>query len=361
MDLFGNLYLTQTERILVGVRPLDEDGLFTSYTLHSTPDDPTVDDFQSFENFDITTLFMEGDLAELFPFLDKEDKRGLDVYFGVGRQPIAFQDGMLINENAMDMVGLTRANMKIGSLVNARVTGVYGWGQIGRHGGGGNPLDETAQLFGMFWEIDRRAATWEIDAIYVTGDPVSGDGIYAGFGDIRRIGKYNNTFRVLASFPAGDETPFNQQGVLIHNQLSWTPHHNHNLWYVSTFVGIDRFRSAARGPAAGGPAGATGILFAAPGVGRLGAPLGNEVDNSVGGSIGHQMFLANTRQQVIFEVGGRYRLNDDAINSTSGGGGVRYQIAMGRRFVLAFDGFGIYDNDFEEINFGGRTELVLKF
>ncbi|NNM34996.1 MAG: hypothetical protein HKO53_18100 [Gemmatimonadetes bacterium] len=360
-DLFGNLYLTQTERVLIGFRPLDEDGQFTGYTLRARPTEFAAEEFNSFENFNITTLFMEGDIAELFPFLDPEDRRGFDVYFGVGRQPVAFQDGLLINDNALDMVGLTRANMKIGSLVNARVTAAFGWGEISRHGGGGNIEDENAKLFGMFWEIDRRKATWEVDAVYVSGDDVTGDGIYVGFGDIRRIGKYNNALRVLASFPTGDETAFNQQGVLIHNQLSWTPYHNHNLWYVNTFAGINHFRSAARGPSNGGPVGTLGILFAAPGIGRLGAPLGNQVDQSVGGAVGYQAFLADTRQQVVLEVGGRYRLSDEALNTNSVGGGLRYQAAMGRRFVFQVDGFGIWDNDFEEVNFGGRTELLLRF
>ena len=359
LDLFGNLYLTQTERVLIGFRPLDEDGNFTGYTFRPTAG-PDEEEFNSFENFNITTLFMEGDIAELFPFLDPQDRRGFDVYFGVGRQPVAFQDGLLINDNALDMVGLTRANMKIGSLVNARVTAAFGWGEISRHGLGPEP-DDNAKLFGMFWEIDRRKATWEIDAIYVASDEVGGDGVYVGFGDIRRIGKYNNTFRVLASFPTGEETLANQQGVLIHNQLSWTPYHNHNLWYVNMFAGINHFRSAARGPANGGPVGQLGVLFAAPGIGRLGAPLGNEVDQSLGGAVGYQAFLADTRQQVVLEVGGRYRLSDEALNTNSVGGGLRYQAAMGRRFVFQLDGFGIWDNDFEEVNFGGRTELVLKF
>ncbi len=362
LDLFGNLYLTQTERILIGFRPLDQAGNFTGYTFRARPSEFAAEEFQSFENFTVTTLFMEGDIAELFPFLDREDSRGMDIYFGVGRQPISFQDGMLINEDQLDMVGLTRANMRIGSLVNARVTAIYGWGQLNRHAvGEGNFRDESARLFGMFWEVDRRRSTIEFDVAYVSADEITGSGVYAGIGDTRRIGKYSNTLRVLASFPVGEETPYNSQGVLIHNQFSWTPYHNYNLWYINTFLGIGSFRSAARGPSAGGPGGRTGILYAAPGIGRIGASLGNEVDESVGASIGYQAFFAGTRQQLVFEVGGRYRLSDEALNTNSGGVGVRYQIALGRRLVFVLDGFGIYDDDFAESNFGGRTELVIKF
>ncbi|MGI9626046.1 MAG: hypothetical protein ACR2QM_04360 [Longimicrobiales bacterium] len=362
LDLFGNLYLTQTERILIGFRPLDQGGQFTGYTLRSNISEIEAENFESFENIDITTLFMEGDIAELFPFLDPDDSRGMDVYFGVGRQPVAFQDGMLINDNALDMVGLTRANMKIGNLVNTRVTAAFGWGALNRDDPGrGNFADPSAKLFGLFAEIDRRKSTLEIDFAFVSAADSTGSGIFGGIGDTRRIGKYSNTLRILGSAPTGDETPFMQSGVLIHNQLSWTPKHNHNLWYVNTFAGFGHFRSAARGPANGGPLGRTGILFASPGIGRLPAPLGNTADQSVGGSLGYQAFLADDRQQVVLEVGGRYRLNNEAFNTSSSGGAIRYQAALGQRFVFVLDGFGIFDQDVEEMNLGARTELVLKF
>ena len=150
-DLFGNLYLTQTERVLIGFRPLDEGGRFTSYTLSSDPELPEgVDSFQDELNFGIRTLFFEGDLGEIFPNLDFDDSGGLDLGFSVGRQPLSFQDGMLLNEDAIDAVGLTRANMKLGGLVNVRVTGLVAWGDIDRPGALGNMGDKSATLVGLF-------------------------------------------------------------------------------------------------------------------------------------------------------------------------------------------------------------------
>jgi hypothetical protein len=360
-DLFGNLYLTQTERVIIGLRPLDRDGRFTGYTFTDPPvnEEGEEEPFQSELNAVVSTLFFEGDFAELFPNLDKDDSGGLDVYFSVGRQPLEFGDGMLMNEDLLDMIGLTRANMKIGSVVNTRVTGVFGWGQITRHGGATNVRDDEASLFGLFSELDLRSSTMQFDAAYVTGSDSTGSGIYAGFGDIRRFGRFNNTLRVLASFPIGDETRFNTQGVLIHNQFSWTSHHSHNFWYVGAFAGLEGFRSAARGPSAGGPAGATGVLFASPGIGRVGAPLGNQVDDAAGGSIGRQLFFAETRQQLLLEVGGRARIKDDAPGTDLAGLGARYQAAIGRRLLFVLEGSGAYDF----VNSGsavfGRVELVL--
>ena len=56
--------------------------------------------------------------------------------------------------------------------------------------------------------------------------------------------------------------------------------------------------------------GRTGILFAAVGLGRYGAALGNRADNAVGGSLGYQMFFKRTRQQLIVELGGRKHTNN---------------------------------------------------
>ena len=359
LDLFGNLYLTQTERVVVGFRPVDQDGSFTGVTFRSPDPESLPEEFSSELNGDLETLFFEGDLGEIFPNFDKDDNSGWDVYFSVGRQPLAFQDGMLLNENSMDMVGLTRANVPMG--VSTRITGVAGWGGVSRRGDGESFEDLDASLFGLFTEIDFRSTTLELDAVYVRS-VTGGDGVYVALGDTRRFGSFNNTLRVMGSFPAGEETAYNRSGGLLHNQFSWTPHHNHNFWYVSSFVGFGEFRSAARGPEAGGPLGRTGVLFAAPGIGHIGAPLGNDTDDAVGGAVGYQMFFGHTRQQLIAEVGGRgrYRNAIGMGREDMAGVGLRFQAAAGRRFVFVIDGVASRDFDTQENLILGRLELVLK-
>ncbi|MEP0548758.1 MAG: hypothetical protein ABJF88_17615 [Rhodothermales bacterium] len=387
-DLFGNLYLTPTERIVAGVSPLNQEGRFTSFTLVNEVGGAPVlvngeepDDFQEELNFRINTLFFEGDIAEIFPKIDWDDSSPLDYYLSVGRQPLSFQDGLLINEDALDMVGLTRANMRMGGLINTRAAAVFGWGDVNRHsslGGGfgdcdelfaagaaafGNCMDDSALLFGLFTETDTRKRTIEIDAMYVLADDSTGDGVYAGIGSTQRIGEYNNTFRIVGSYPVGKETVFNQAGVVIHNQFGFTPHHTHNWVYVNLFGGIGQFRSAARGPGAGGPLGQTGLLFAAVGLGRYGAALGNQADESVGGGIGYQMFFGTARrQQLILEAGGRYTYGSgpDIFTQDIAAGAVRYSFAVGRRGTIILDGFGAYDLNASQPNFGTRVELAIQ-
>ncbi len=366
-DLFGNLYLTQTERILVGFRPLDRDGRFTSYTFRSPtgfegPDGETQGNFEEELNFYVRTLFFEGDLAELFPTLDWDDSSPLDYYISVGRQPLSFQDGLLINEDAIDMVGLTRANVKLGGLVNTRIAGVFGWGDVHRPTAGPNLEDESALLFGLFTESDSRTRTIELDGLFLLGADSTGNGVHGGLGVTQRIGEYNNTFRVVGSVPVGETTEFNRAGVLVLNQFGFTPHHTHNWAYVNLFGGIGQFRSAARGPATGGPLGQAGLLFSAVGIGRFGAALGNQADKAVGGGVGYQMFFGKTRrQQLVLEAGGRYTYGADVLKQDIAGGTAQFSLAVGRRSTIVLGGFGAYDFNARQPVFGARTELAVRF
>jgi len=375
-DLFGNLYLTPSERVVIGFRPLDQDGRFTRFTLHQDPEpeedsEEFEEDFEDELNFGIRTLFFEGDLGELLPNLDRDDSSIMDIGVSVGRQPLSLQDGLLLNEDAIDMVGLTRANIKAFGTINTRITGLFGWGDIDRPMAGSNLPDDDAMLFGLMTETDTEKRTIQLDVMYVTAEDSvgsAGTGVYAGLGSTRRIGHYNNTFRVVGSFPAGDEGLANSQGVLVHNQFGWTPYHSYNYVYINTFVGINEYRSAVRGPSAGGPLGRTGILYAAVGLGRYGAALTNRSDRAVGGSVGYQMFFAKTRQQLILEGGGTFQYSEPDEDETpefvpqsdAVAGAARYQIAVGRRGVVVLDGFTAYDLDASEITFGGRFEILIK-
>ena len=67
MDLYFNLQLTGTEKILLGLRPFDNNrsDRFTRYTFEGASEDSTNE-----LNTDVETLFFEGDLGSLVPNLD---------------------------------------------------------------------------------------------------------------------------------------------------------------------------------------------------------------------------------------------------------------------------------------------------
>ena len=82
-DFFANLQLTGTEKIVLGIRPLDKNrpGQFSGYTFE--PDDD--DGFDNELNANIRTFFAEGDFGSLFPDLDPVGTSILDFGFTVGR------------------------------------------------------------------------------------------------------------------------------------------------------------------------------------------------------------------------------------------------------------------------------------
>ena len=185
-DVFANLRLTGTERVLIGFRPADEFG-GVGYNFGSTVDNGWQDDF----NGQIETLFFEGELGELFPFLDDDDSGSLDIGFSVGRQDLSIQEGILIGDN-IDVVGVTRNNLRPPGTSNLRITGLFGWNGIHRN----NVEDGSARLLALLTEVDFPFSTITLDAVYTIADDTTGDAFYGGVGAVQRIGQLNTAFRV---------------------------------------------------------------------------------------------------------------------------------------------------------------------
>lgn len=352
LDLFANLQLSGTERVLLGIQPLHDGSKFSGYRWKPDEGKQWVNGF----NGEVSTLFFEGDFGEIFPNLDPKDTGAYDVGFAVGRQPIFFQEGMMFNDT-IDSVAITRDTVMIPNLsVDTRITGLFGWNNINRNN---NLEDDKAYVFGLFTETDFMPTTTNLDFAYVTSDSGNGgDGFYAGASATQRIGKWNTSFRANLSVALGKETDAVSTGGLLFAEISRTLPHSDNVVYGNAFWGIDRYSSAARDELAGGPLGRVGLLFAAVGLGNYGAPLSNRADRVVGGAIGHQWFFNNHRTQFVLEVGGRKGTSDDVPDAAAIGG--RFQQAIGDRFVLQFDAFtSVQDN--RDQGFGARTELQVRF
>jgi hypothetical protein len=365
LDLFANLQLSGTERLVIGFRNLDRDGRFTSYVLEPDPNDPAFpfEDQERFHeelNAEIQTLFFEGEFGEIFPRLDKSDFGRKDIGFSIGRQSLLFQEGMLINDS-VDGIGLTRNTLLPKNTSNFRATLFLGADNIDR----ANVEDESAGLFGLLTSVDFRRSTVDADLVYVTGDDPTGNLVAFGVSSVQRLGKFNTSFRVLGSWAVDDETPFATDGAVLFSEVSWTPHHSFDLIYFTTFWAIDSFVSAARAAATGGPLGRAGVNFAAVGLGNYGAPLSSQATEVAGGAVGYQKFFGVLkRRQLLAELGARIGTSDEVANAAAAT--LRYQMAFGRRLVVVLDGFGGYresvaPGDDDDAIFGGRVELLLKF
>jgi hypothetical protein len=355
-DIFGNLYFTPTERILVGFRPLDDqwqeaDGTNYGYRFQPGSQKGTVNPI----NGELTTLFFEGDFGELFPNLDPKDVKSLDYGFAIGRQPLVAQDGLLVN-STVDMVGVTRSSLFLAGANASHLTVLFGWNDLSQ---GDNVKQDDARIFGVQSAFDYTTFTVEADAFYVSApENASGDGLYAGIGITRRFEYVNSTTRLVTSQALDHQSAAIGTGTLLFQQFSITPPHTDNEVYLDTFFAVDHFTSAGRNPDAGGPLTQTGFLYDSVDLGSYSAALSNQATNTVGTALGYQMYFNHRYNQLILEVGAR--TNTKGPGGSAGAAGAEWQQSIGRHLILQYDGFvGTTEN--RERSYGARTELEVKF
>ena len=346
LDLFVNLSLTGTERILLGFRPLDDAGGFSGYDFGAPGDDA----WRGHGSARIETLFFEGDFGELFPRLDGGDRRPLDLGLAIGRQPLFFQEGLLLADS-VDAFGVTRNTLRPADTSNVRVTGIVGWGDVDRDGGD----DDRVRLAGLFTELDDERSTYDVDLVLVHS-PRGGTSVHAGVSAVQRWGTVNTAVRWLSSAPFDDDGGAGR-GSLLFGELSWTPRGGHDLAYVNGFVAFDQFTPAARDRALGGPLARTGILFEGAGLGRAATALDASAHDAVGLAVGYQKLIDDGRSQLVAELGLRH---DTGGHDTAAAAGVRFQRAIGRRTLVRADGFESWA-EASRARYGGRLELLIKF
>lgn len=354
LDLGVNLQLTATERVVLVLTPLSKDGQFTHYQWRPSSQRGWTEQFNS----DIEQFWFEGDFGELFPALtrgrDPKKERNLEYGFSLGRQPIQFSEGMLIDDT-VDSLGIVRNNLQwFSDASSTRITFLGAWDEIHRSD---NLEDPGAKMLALFGASDFHRTSFELDAAWVDGGRRAGDGLNIGFSATRRIGHWNSSFRVNASWALDQASNAVDDGVLAFAEFSTAPRGTHNVLYINGFVAFDRYTSAARGPTRGGPLARVGLLFDGPGLGRFPSALSSRSTDAIGGAAGYQLFTHAERGNVVMEVGLRY---DDVSASTNVALGLRHQRALGRRWLWQSDAFAV-DGDDRDFGYGIRTELNLAF
>jgi hypothetical protein len=101
-----------------------------------------------------------------------------------------------------------------------------------------------------------------------------------------------------------------------------------------------------------------GILFAATGLGTVGAPISPGGADVIGGSVGYQQLLNGGRSQIIYEAGLRLATDDRDDNTIAVG--ARFRKAIGQRMVLTLDAFAGNDS-IDDTFIGGRVEISWNF
>jgi hypothetical protein len=358
LDLFVNLQLTGTEKLIVGFRPLDRNSFprFTKYLFE--PQEGFRPDFGG----DVRTLFFEGDFGSLFPNLDKKGVKLIDYGFSVGRQIINFQEGILINDT-IDTVGIVRNNLHIiPGFSNVRITGLYAWDSVSRPSRAGfTGRAPEVNLFGLFTQGDAATSTFALDAIYVESDQANSEAFYIGGSAIQRIGKFNTALRVNSSFAMDDETALVGDGTLFSLELSFTPQRSDDVVYLNSFWALGTMTQAAREPIVGGPLASLGINFASPSIGDHLSELSSFANDAVGGALGYQAFWDSHRRNLVLEVAGRLDTEgDDATGFDGVALGAQFQQAIGQRVQLQIDAFVAFQET-QNLASGGRFEILVQF
>ncbi len=354
LDIYGNLSLSGTERLLVGFRPFDHNGNYSGYTFEGAA---PKKGWNNGLNLDPTTLFFEGDFGEIFPRLDPKDKHNLDYGFSIGRQPLLLQDGIMLDDT-VDAIGITRQHLYILGASSARVSALVGLHDVHR---GDRIRDNHAHFYALSSAFDYDVNTFEVDAAYVDGtDNSGGDGMYIGLGQTRRYGHWNSTLRANGSWAMQRNTPAVNSGWLFTHELSRTMSYNADIAYLNTYVGVDNYTSVGRDPTTGGPLGRIGLLNRTVGIGTYGTALSNGSGRSGGASLGYQHFFDPLfYHQLLVEVGVRVPYRASA-GDTTAALGAQYQWGFGRGFIWALGGFGSVAER-GATGFGARTELLRKF
>ncbi len=354
-DIFGNLTLTGTERILVGLSPLTaRNGSKTKHIFQPT------DEFDDELNTHVTTLFFEGELSEMFPKLDWEGRKPLDWEIAFGRQPVLIHDGLLI-QDTMDSVSITRSTVPLPGMQFARLGGIFAWNEISRSN---NIEDDEARLYGLLFAADVDHHTFDFDMVYVDSSEAQGDQFNIALGATQRIILFNThfdtTFRIAGSHATDNDTALADDGVVLFSSIAWAPKTTDpwdNIAYLNLFWAIDTYTSASRG--AGGPLGLTGLLFAGNGLGAF-TPLSNQADESFGGSLGYQIFFSPAlRRNLILEIGGRKDNSPGGFDAF--GIGAKISQAIGHHVFISLDLFGVHQEGARDARYGFRSELNIVF
>ena len=353
LDIYADLNVTPTERILVGLRPLDlQDNAFSGYSFSQPGALNAV-------NARITTLFYEGNLLSLVPSLDDGRDNWLDLDMTVGRQYVTYQNGMLLNDY-VDMVGLTRAStFELGSSATT-LSFVQIFNNVHRTD---SFVADAAKVFGGIMRSDYHTSTLEGDFFFSADNSgEGGDGVYAALSAVQRIGKFNTSFRVLGS-AALENDRLNAaavgNGALMTAQISTKPADTDNVLYLDAFWGPGRFTSVSRTFDVGGPLSTVGLLYAETQLGHFGAALSSYPDNTYGGAVGYQIFLDDlATRQVTFELGGE--AGSQTANYAAGAGAFQYQQSFAQHFVWTVGAVGGVQNGGTPI-WGARSEISVNF
>jgi hypothetical protein len=360
LNLDMDMAITATERIHALVRPLDKNGSFTRYQISGPGDDEFVDEF----DFDLNTLFFEGDLGPITQGLTNRINQ-IDLPIALGRVPLFTQNGIWLDD-AIDGagIGITAKNSAKLDVSNTDLTFFVGLGNVNTAA----VPDDDSKLFGIAGFADTRQGYLEYGYGYVAADDndLSYHNLTAAF-TRRYKGRLANSIRLIGNHGqkgiGGQKTA---DGVLLLLENSIIPRYfpyasKYNVLnfvpYFNLFAGFDSPQPLARAADTGGVLKNTGINFESDGL--TGYPtLDASAHESYGGAVGVE-YLFDLHTQLVLEGAVVERMDDSTLGSQYALG-VRYQHKINEAWIVRADAMHGWRQGQDDV-FGVRLELRRKF
>lgn len=365
LNLFADLKLTATERILMFYEPLRNNGQATRLVFEDDNSNGTSFEFEIED--EPTTLFFEGDAGAIIAGLT-DTFQSYDRPIAFGRVPLLFQNGVWMddaflggaftipaqNSSALDITNYDLTFFAAGAEVT---TGAF------VKDTGGND-DNEAAMIGVKGFFDLQEGYLELGAAYLHDKKQKDDdesylNLTAAFSK-RYFGKVSNATRLIVN--VGQESPRvgkrTADGFLLISENAFITHLPLTLIpYANFWIGKDSPQPAAK---------ADGVLknvsLAMETDALTGFPtLDATGQDTFGGALGVQ-YLFSLEQQLVVDVtavipwdGENGGAQDEQFALSA-----RYQIPLSNQWIFRADAmYGALVN--QEDIFGARMELRLKF
>lgn len=354
LNLDLDIGITATERIHAFVRPFDQGGSTLRYEIDGKVEDEFVEEF----DFNLESLFFEGDAGALAAGLSEEPKRW-DLPFAVGLVPVITQNGVWIEDAFTGLAfALTAKNSPSLDISNFDLTFFAGFDRVTT---GAIGTGDDADLYGLAGFMDLRKGYLEFGYGYTDAE-AGGLGYHnATVAFTKRYwGEVSNGIRLIGNFGQDPDPGLTKTAdgflVLLENSLiSSKP--STLVPYFNLFAGWDTPQSLARDAGSGGVLRNTGITFETDGMTAF-PTLDASGHDSYGGAVGLE-YLFNLDRQLVVEAAAVERMSDSPLGSEYALG-IRFQEPLSNAWILRVDAMGGW-RDLGEDVFGARLEIRRKF
>jgi hypothetical protein len=363
LNLDMDAQFTATERIHLFTRPIDKNGSFTSYAI----DGPVKDKFTHHLDFNIDTLFFEGDIGAMRQGFTGETNH-IDRPFAFGRVPIITQNGVWI-EDAIDgaSVSFTARNSPRFDISNFDVMFFAALNNVTTDADPGN----KARVIGMAGFADLLRGYLEYGVGYLDADVNGHSYVNATAAFSKRYkGRLANSVRLIGNFGqkgVGGVKTADGALLLVENSLVPRRHFGFDVSafnplnfvpYFNFFAGFKSPQSLARGGDSGGVLRNTGLAFESDGM--TGYPtLDAKAHDTYGGAVGVE-YLFGLDRQIVIETATVQRRGNSALPGSEHSLSLRYQHPFTPRWILRIDAMKGWLQGQNDI-YGARIELRCKF